>query len=280
MRRRLAVVLIACGIPAVWAGPAGHRGSAATPLENAKLHAGRQIGALHFGARKAVKRSTAGKEAAAPPPAPGVVQVQVLEGRVFAYFVFTSPVPAGSTIGGGITIMQQGDVTGQLTFDDVQFDAVDAGSFISLPQFTGLGDLWPTGEVYYTVDVTTNGRLTEANGQFFVGESLTYDDLTTFAPVITGTSQRIAANKDVILAINGAFTADTPLVVLEGSVPPATAITRVSSSEIDVNLSQVQGLDLTTLNEYLLTVSQAGFADTMLYRYAPGPPGTFNQAPQ
>jgi hypothetical protein len=84
----------------------------------------------------------------------------------------------------------------------------------------------------------------------------------------------------MILVINGVFTTDTPLVVLEGSVPPTSAITRVSTSEIDVNLSQVTGLDLTGLNEYLLTVSQAGFADTMLYRYAPAAPNTFNLAPQ
>jgi hypothetical protein len=281
MRQKLAAaVVITFSISTVWAGPVRHRGSAATPLQDQTLRSGHQIGSLRFGPRKAVKRSAAGKEATTPPPAPGVVQVQALEGHVFAYFVFTSPMPAGATIGGGVTIMQQGDVTGQFSFDDVQFNAVDAGSFIALPQLSSLGDLWPTGEVYYTVDVTINGRLTEANGQFLVGESLTYDDLRTFAPVISGTSQRIAGNKDMILVINGVFTSDPPLVVLEGTVPPSTAITQVSSTEIDVNLSRVQGLDLTTLNEYLLTVSQGGFADTMLYRYAPSQPGTFNPAPQ
>ena len=220
------------------------------------------------------------RPAAAPPPAPGVVQVQVLEGKVFAFFVFTSPVAAGATVGGGITIMQQGQVSSQLFFDDVQYDAVDTGSFVTLPQIGNLGDLWPTGEVYFTVDVTIGGRMTEANGQFLSGEAFTFGDMANFAPIITGTTQRIAANKDMILAINGVFTQDTPLVVLEGTVPPASAITRVSSSEIDVDLSQVQGLDLSTLNEYLLTVSQAGFGDTLLYRYAPAQPGTFNLAPQ
>src|SRR5438094_5805274 len=66
------------------------------------------------------------------------------------------------------------------------------------------------------------------------------------------------------LAINGVFTQDTPLVVLEGTVPPAAAITRVSSSEIDVNLSRVQGLDLrdrksTRLNSSHRTISYAVF---------------------
>jgi hypothetical protein len=84
----------------------------------------------------------------------------------------------------------------------------------------------------------------------------------------------------MILVINGVFTNDTPLVVLEGLVPPAAAITRVSNSEIDVNLSRVQGIDLSTMNEYLLTVSQAGFADTLLYRFAPVQPGSYNPAPK
>jgi hypothetical protein len=44
--------------------------------------------------------------------------------------------------------------------------------------------------------------------------------------------------------------------------------------------SRVPGLDLASRTEYLLTVSQAGFADTMLYRYAPAQPNTFNLAPQ
>jgi hypothetical protein len=279
MRQKLAVFVIAFSIPAIGAEPLRHARTAATPLQKAPHRSGRQLGSLHLGPHKAVKRALGG-DAAAPPPAPGVVQVQAIEGHVFAYFVFTSPVPAGATVGGSITIMQQGDVNGQLFFDDVNYDAVDAGSFIALPQFTSLGGLWPTGEVYYTVDVTINGRLTEANGQFLVGESLTHDDLATFSPVITGTTQRLAGNNDVILVINGVFTSDLPLVVLEGTVPPAGAITRVSATEIDVNLSRVQGLDLSTMNEYLLTVSQNGFADTMLYRYAPGQPGTFNLAPQ
>src|SRR6478672_1460071 len=272
MRQKLAVLFIAFSIPAVWAEPANHRGSAATPLRSHMLRGGQQIGSLRLAPRKAARHSA--EPRATLPPAPGVVPVQVVEGHVFAYFVFTSRVPAGTTIGGGITIMQQGKTTGDLTFDDVQYDAVDAGSFITLPEIASLGDLWPTGEVYYTVDVTTNGTTTEASGQFLVGESLTYNDLTKFAPIITGTTQRIAANKDMILVINGVFTSDTPLVVLEGTVAPANTITRVSTSEIDVNLSQVTGLDLTGLNEYLLTVSQAAFGDTVVYRYVPGPANT------
>src|SRR5690242_3226589 len=181
MRQTLAVISIAF-LPVIWAEPVRRAGTPAAPLQKETKRAGHQLGSLRFGPRKAVKRSAVGPEAASPPPAPGVVQIQVVEGHVFAYFVFTSAVPSGATVGGSITIMQQGNSTGQLTFDDVTYDAVDAGSFITLPQIASLGDLWPTGEVYYTVDVTMNGRLTEANGQFLVGESFTFDDLTTFSP--------------------------------------------------------------------------------------------------
>jgi hypothetical protein len=134
--------------------------------------------------------------------------------------------------------------------------------------------------VNYTVDVTIRGTLTEANGNTFSGVSLTFADLQNFVPVITGTSQRLASNRDMILVINGVFTTDTPLVVLENLVPPANAITRVSTSEIDVNLSRITGIDLESVTEYLLSVSQAGFADTIVYRYVPMASGSFNLAPQ
>jgi hypothetical protein len=46
-----------------------------------------------------------------------------------------------------------------------------------------------------------------------------------------------------------------------------------------VDLSRIQGLDLTSSDTLLVTVSQAGFSDTVEYRYLPGAPG-FNLAPQ
>lgn len=276
MKQTLALLLVASSIPTIWAQqPVRRRGHAASlaPL-NAS---GRAVGSLQLGSRKAVKRNSAGKEASAPPPAPGVVQIHVEEGQVFAFFVATDTIPANSLVGGSITI----DNGSELDFDSVQFTSdTNPGDFVILPAISNLGDLWPAGVVTYTVDVTINKVITEANGQFLSGESFAYADLANFAPIITGTSQRIGLNKDMILVITGVFTSDTPLVVLENAVPPASAITRISASEIDVDLSQVPGLDLTTLNEYLLTVSQAGYADTIVYRYAPAAPNTFNPAPQ
>ena len=63
------------------------------------------------------------------------------------------------------------------------------------------------------------------------------------------------------------------------TVAPASAISLVSAGEIDVDLSQIQGLDLTSSDTLFVTVSQAGFSDTVEYRYLPGAPGSFNLAP-
>jgi len=81
-----------------------------------------------------------------------------------------------------------------------------------------------------------------------------------------------------VLSIRGAFIADAPLVALDDNIVPASAIT-ASSRGIDVNLSRVPGLDLTTFWEFALTVGQGGWSDTMGYRYVPAAPGTFNLAP-
>jgi hypothetical protein len=257
----------------MFAQPA-RRGHAATQWQPS----GRQVGAVRFGSHKIVK-SHAAVDKAAIAPAPGVVQVHFEEGKVFAFFVATSAIPSGSQETVTITIDDGSGNPSSIQFDPVSYQ-FNVGDFMTLPSLDNMDDLQPSLLVTYTVDLVSGRSTTEANGYFLVGASLGYSDLSNFAPVITGTSQRIASNKDVILVINGVFTSDTPLVVLEGSVPPAGAITRVSTSEIDVDLSQVQGLDLTSLTEYLLTVSQAGFADTVVYRFAPAPDGTYNQAPQ
>lgn len=274
MKHVQAILFTAISIPIMFAQQPGKRGHTATPWQPS----GKQVGKVQSGSRKLVKRHAAvAKDAVAP--APGVVQVHYEEGRVFAYFVATSAIPAGSQQQVSITIDDGSNDPSSLVFDPVSY-SFDTGDYITLPNLDSLTDLQPSLLVTYTVDIGRGGNVTEANGYFLVGTSLGFGDFTSFAPVITGTAQRIAANKDMILVINGVFTTDTPLVVLEGMVPPSSAITRVSGSEIDVNLSQVTGLDLTGLNEYLLTVSQAGFGDTVVYRYAPAADNTFNLAPQ
>ena len=243
--------------------------------------AGRKIGALRAGP---TRNAAAYPQASTPPPAPGVVQVFVSNGNVFATFIATSVIPAGATLGGSI----YSDNGSQITFDNVSYNsAFAAGDYLQLPQFSNVGDVFPQGAITYTVDVTINKQLTESNGQFLLASAPVFNDLQSMKPVLYTTSQSIAANGDMMLAIKGLFTADTPLIVL-GSfdlstnfVVPASAIKSVTTNEIVVDLSHVPGgLDLSSLYEYELTVSQAGFADTLLYRYVPAAPKTFNLAPQ
>jgi hypothetical protein len=273
MKRLQTFLLLAVSIP-VFAQHPVRRGEPAKRWQPT----GEQVGSVQFGSRKLAKPRAATNKAAVAPAA-GVVQLHVEEGKVFAFFVATGNIPAGTQVQVTITADNGVDTPTAIQFDPVSY-SFTPGQFITLPNLDNMVDLEPSLLVTYTVDLTNRGNTTEANGYFLVGATLGYSDLSNFAPVITNTSQKIASNKDMILVINGFFTSDTPLVVLEGSIAPANAITLVSSSEIDVDLSQVSGLDLTGLNEYLLTVSQAGFADTMVYRYAPGVPNSFNQAPQ
>jgi hypothetical protein len=249
------------------------RGNRATPWQPA----GKQVGSVKLGSRKMAKAHAV--VAHAITPAPGVVQVHYEEGHVFAYFVATAPIPSGTQQEVTVTIDDGSGNPSSLQFDPVSY-SFNTGDYMTLPSLDNMDDLQPSLLVTYTVDLVSGRTTTEANGYFLVGAALGYSDLANFAPVITGTSQRIAGNKDMILVINGVFTSDTPLVVLEGSVPPTSAITLVSTSEIDVDLSQVTGLDLTSLTEYLLTVSQAGFADTVVYRFVPAADNTYNPAPQ
>jgi hypothetical protein len=217
---------------------------------------------------------------AAPPPAPGVVQLHFEAGHGFAYFTAASLIPANSIIGGSMSVFNGGQSVGSISFNNLQLNAdMQPGDFITLPNFSSLGDIWPTGELIYTVDVTIRGALTETNGDIFVNQALGYNDLPNFAPSIAETAQTISGGGDMILNIYGVFTGDAPLVVLESFVVPAGAVRVISSGQINVDLSLVRGFDLSHLAEYLLTVSQAGYADTVVYRFVPAQPGTFNPAP-
>ena len=132
--------------------------------------------------------------------------------------------------------------------------------------------------VTYVVYVTINGQETQAAADFAVGSARNYDDLQQVVPLVTSATQSVGAGKDLILTIKGAFGADAPYVALDDAVAPASAIT-ASANQIDVNLSKVPGLDLTMMWDYALTVGQGGWSDTLVYRYIPGPPGSFNPAP-
>jgi hypothetical protein len=258
--------------------PRSHRGV----VLSRETSSAKKIGTVRVRSIGRAALSAPQPQATAPPPAPGVVQVFVTHGNVFATFIATSDIPAGVTFGGSVS----SDNSSQITFDDVSFNSGFApGDYVQLPQFSNVGDLFPGGTITYTVDVTVGKQLMESNGQFSFYYPPVFSDLQNMTPLLFTTAQSIAANNDMMLSIKGLFTTDTPLVVL-GSYDlgnfavPTSAITSVTANQIDVDLSQVPGLDLASLNEYELTVGQAGFADTLLYRYVPAAPKTFNPAPQ
>ena len=253
--------------------------SAALILERSPA---RQAGSLRVRSLGREASADQQPQAATPPPAPGVVQVHVSHGNVFAAFIATSAIPHGTPFGGSVS----SDNGSQIDFDNVTFNSdMIPGDYVQLPQFSNVGDLFPQGTITYTVKVTVNKQATQANGVFFLASPPIYSDLQSLTPVLYTTAQSIASNNDMMLAIKGLFTTETPLIVLGSSdlgnfAVPASAIKSVTASEIGIDLSQVPGLDLSALNEYLLTVSQAGYADTVVYRYVPAQPKTFNPAPQ
>jgi hypothetical protein len=161
------------------------------------------------------------------------------------------------------------------------------GSIVFLPSISNFGDLWTSNGSAFDIAVQvqpSGGTTTEVDCRVPVGESFANSDLAGNEPLISALSQSIAGNKDLELVLNGYFTGDTPLVVMTDQfnvyVAPASAINRVSSGEIDVDLSQITGLDLSSSDTFFVTVSQAGFSDTVEYRYLPGTSGSFNLAPQ
>jgi hypothetical protein len=204
-----------------------------------------------------------------------VVQIEYLNGTVIGWFVNTRTIPKGSTI--ALSIVH--DNGSEIDCDALTLDSdLQPGQSYLLPNVSSFGDLWSSGIVTYVVYVTTNGQETQAAADFAVGAARNYSDLQNVSPLITSASQTVNSGKDVVLTIRGAFTADAPYVALDDNIVPAAAIT-ASRSGIDVNLSKVPGLDLTTFWEFALTVGQGGWSDTMVYRYIPAAPGTFNAAP-
>ena len=263
MRTAVVATLISLAIPSIWAQPARKLVSRAslTP-SGARSHP------------RVQKRATDGVSATLA-QAPGVVQLQYLNGTVTGWFVNTRTIPKGSSI--ALTVVHENGT--QIDCDALTLNAdLPPGQSYVLPNVSSFGDLWSSGLVTYAVYVTINGQETQAAADFAVGASRNYADLQQVSPLITSASQSINSGKDAVLSIRGAFIADAPLVALDDNIVPASAIA-VSARGIDVNLSRVPGLDLATLWEFSLTVGQGGWSDTMLYRYVPAAPGTFNLAP-
>jgi hypothetical protein len=207
-------------------------------------------------------------------PAPAVIQANLMDASNVVWLVTTDRLPAGTQIS-PFLVLPDGQ---ELWMDTVALSApVDAGSSFVLPNIRRFGDFWPGGLLTFGAVVTVGGRDTETLTDFPVASARIYDDLAVMVPRITTTSEGVT-NGDLTLSIRGAFTADAPSVVFEDIVAPASAV-RVSASEITVNLSQVPGLDLSSMWDALLTVGQAGWSDTAIFRHTPARPGSYRPAP-
>ena len=272
MRTAIAAIWISLAIPSIWAQ---HSRKVVNPASLAP--SGARAHKVQAGTRAArvQKRAAVDGVAATVAQAPGVVQLEYLNGSVIGWFVNTKTLPKDSSL--ALSVVHENG--SEIDCDAITITSdVAAGQSYLLPNVTSFGDLWSSGVVTYVVFVTINGQETQAAADFAVGASRNFADLQQVTPLITSAAQSINSGKDVILAIKGSFTTDTSYVALDDIVVPAAAITP-SAKEIDVNLSKVPGLDLTTLWDFALTVGQSGWSDTIVYRYVPSAPGTFNPAP-
>ncbi len=280
MKVSIAALLIALTGAGLWAQTYPKR-PIASVAPDGKVH---QRVSLHVGSFKARPHEVAATTA--PAPAAGVAQCHVDAAGVFTgYFINTATIPTGYTITGWITLEDDGssiDFTGTTLTD-----AMPAGSIVSLPTISSFGDFWYSNGSFFDISIQVQppkGAATQVDCLNLVGEAYANSDLASAEPLIGGVSQNVNANKDLILVLSGYFTTGTPLVVLSDIysiyvVPPA-AVTLISSTQIYVDMSKVEGFDLTSSDTVFLTVSQGGISDTIEYRYLPGTPGTFNQAPQ
>jgi hypothetical protein len=268
------VISIALTVPAVW-GQKYPKRPAAGSVGPVKLTLKAKSLTAH--------RRTKSPRAAAPTPAPLVVQVftDPASGSLTAYAVATSTIPSGTNITGTMTLL---DDNSAINFQQVPLqNDLNPGDYLQLPVITNFGDLWNPGAFDYTVQVIpARGAATQADGVFLVGETLAFADLPNFQPLVSSATASINSSKDVILTLPGYYSGDPVQVVLADLsafyIVPASAIT-VSPTQVTVDLSQVIGFDLTSLDNLLVTVDEDGYDDTIAFRYVPFQPGSYNPAP-
>ena len=258
MRPTLIVLSLSLVSPAVWGEY--HRRPADQSLVERSGRSARTLARRAAGVRP---KDVAVKDAAPPQQAPGVVQINLLDASHPAWFVATDVIPKGSTL------------TAFLVFPDNKDAALDVltatsdiqpGQSIALPGIH-FGDFWPLGITSYEVDVNINGTVSVTTMEIPVGDSWAFADLPKLAPLVTSTTTQLTGG-NVVLAIRGVFTGDPVYVAIEDIVVPRSAI-QVGQGQITVNLGQVEGFDLASLQDLLLTVGQNTFCDTAVYRYVP-----------
>jgi hypothetical protein len=215
-------------------------------------------GTMQPRARAAEPRATAIVQA------PAVVQINILDASNVVWLVTTERLPAGTQISPYIVFPDGFEIP----LDTVELsEPVDAGTSFVLPNIRRFGEFWPAGLLTYGAVITTGGRNTQVSADFPVASTRSYEDVQAMVPRIATTAEGVS-DGDLMLSIRGVFTSDVPLVAIEDFIVPPGAM-GVSPSEITVYLSRVPGLDLASMWDALLTVAQAGWSDTAIYRHTP-----------
>ncbi len=228
--------------------------------------------------RPAVSRTRAaaslGKKAATPVQAPGVIQTNLMDASNVVWFVTAEALPRGTEIY-PFVVFPDGT---EMPLEGITLtEDLAAGESFDMPNVRKFGPFWPSGLMTYGVVVVVDGSDTQTAADFPVAAARNYDDVTRMVPRIASTFEGVS-DGNMVLSIRGTFTSERPYVLLEDMVVPRAAV-QLSDSEIRVNLSAVPGLDLSVMQELLLTVGQSNWCDTAVFRHLPAAPGTYNAAP-
>ena len=283
MKPAILAFLVAIAGPAVWAQKYPKRPVTWTAPD------GSARPLVRLGGRTANHNLHPRTTSSTPPPAPGVVQCYVdPSGFLTGAFLTTASIASGSTITGYIYLQDDGSYI-DFTGETLQ-NTLSAPAYIQLPSVSNFSDLytWFGADFSIVVQVVPpqggSGTTSQASCTALVGESFQNSDLNNNAPLISGISQTLASNKDLDLILTGYFTSGTPSVVLTDLystyMVPASAVA-LSGGQITVDLSQISGFALSYSDPLYVTVSQAGYSDTIHYRYLPvQASGSYNPAPQ
>ena len=231
------------------------------------------------GPARASRSTAADVTANTTPQAPGVMQVNLGDPNRSSWFVSTDLIPKGSII--QPYILPPGSVQQILQLQPIVLNNdLAAGTSLMLPQIGSLGDFWPSGIMTYDVLVKLpDGTNTHTLADFCTNCARNFQDLSGLFPLIYDASESLQSDGSIFVTVNGVFMADPVKVVFEGLAVPAGAISRGNNNSVIVNVSQVPGMRLDLLQDFLLTISQDGFSDTRSFTHVPFQPGTYIPSP-
>lgn len=217
------------------------------------------------------------------PQGPGVIQVRYTEAGVEPFFVITEGMPSGSTLKFTITFPDETGVelgTRRLIGDFYQ------GDWFALPKMETGNRFWKSGLTQFNIVMTApDGSQTGASFDFVGAGSLRNASGTAdLVPGINSWREYTAQDGSIMVEIKGRFlTGAKTYVAFDSYVVPQDALQVVDSSTLVVNLSNAFGyvyddasgsfvpsfIDTTLMHDYLVTVGQARWSDSMPFRHTP-----------